>query len=601
MPFFSFRAVDKGKMMQSNYLMPAGPPMPNPASTKPGQILTALGLAAVMTAGLTAQAQTRAGSNGRALDANQQVGSGGVNPEDGRLDFSRRNDIITGNVGGGRGFQDDIGYGAVGEFTDTSRYGTSGRSDDFNDNNTLYDFRTGSLSSSTRYLNAASVGGVGQQSNFRVFRSFTNRAAQPQSPGLIAPQGGSYRLGASPFNKQLYSSRIRTDAFRDSANFMIPGRGIQAFTQAPGTGLDRVPILTSEKLARKIHDEAEQADDYKISGDITDSLRINTNVFDPFSKTKEVDKNKQRLQPGTLPPTMLIGRQLLTLIETDQANLAHPLRSQQVLDSVFNRLDKPDAEAKGASVYDQLLRDIRDGSKSDTGRNNLANTLESPTSQQLTEAELAYDEIMQQMYGEDYKTSRKDREADKDTESGDEEVRDVVDQLNYDLPRLATLAGDKRTRLADLTREAEAALANGKYLTAESRYRQILLSSKGDPLPRVGLIHAQLGAGMFRSAGVNLRALFVQHPELIAARYEPNLLPPESRMQWIQQELQSVISQGEGGKNAPLLLAYLGYQADSRQVVRYGMALAQSKSPRDPLLLVIREIWLDGAETSDGK
>ncbi len=576
-------------MMQSNYLMPAGSPMPNPASTKPGQILTALGLAAVMTAGLTAQAQTRAGSNGRALDANQQVGSGGVNPEDGRLDFSRRNDIITGNVGGGRDFQDTIDYGAVGEFQDNLG------------SDSLFNFRTGSLSSDTRNLNATSVGGVGQQSNFRVFRSFTNRAAQPPSPGLIAPQGGSYQLGVSPLNTQLYSSQIRTDAFRNSANFLVPGRALQAFTQAPGTGLDRVPIVTSEKLARRLHDEAEQADDYKITGDITDSMRINTNVFDPFSKTQEADKNKQKLQRGELPPTMLIGQQLLTLIETDQANLANPLRSQQVLDSVFNRLDKPDAQAKGASVYDQLLRDIRDGSKSDAGHDNLANTLESPTSQQLTEAELAYDEIMQEMYGEDYKTSRKDRQADKDTGSGEEEVRDVVDQLNYDLPRLATLAGDKQTRLADLTREAEAALANGKYLTAESRYRQILLSSKGDPLPRVGLIHAQLGAGMFRSAGVNLRALFVQHPELIAARYEANLLPPESRMQWIQQELQSVISQGEGGKNAPLLLAYLGYQADSRQVVRYGMALAQSKSPRDPLLLVIREIWLDGAEASDGK
>ena len=60
-----------------------------------------------------------------------------------------------------------------------------------------------------------------------------------------------------------------------------------------------------------------------------------------------------------------------------------------------------------------------------------------------------------------------------------------------------------------------------------------------------------------------------------------------------------ITSQGEGGKDAPLLMAYLGYQANSRLVVRHGLALAQSKSPKDPLLAVIREIWLDGEDASD--
>jgi hypothetical protein len=213
---------------------------------------------------------------------------------------------------------------------------------------------------------------------------------------------------------------------------------------------------------------------------------------------------------------------------------------------------------------------------------------------------------MKDLYGDDYKTRRQET-ATKDPDTGDadsgDEVRGVVDQLNYDLPRLETLASNKQTRVANLTREAEAALAAGKYLTAESRYRQLILDVKDDPMPRVGLVHAQLGAGMFRSAGMNLRALFVQHPELIAARYDQKLLPPQDRLQWIQRELQTVISQGEGGKDAPLLMAYLGYQANSRQLVRYGLALAQSESPRDPLLAVIREIWLDGDDdsSSDGK
>jgi hypothetical protein len=589
-------------MMRSQSILITGSAMQTPDTRIPGKMLAVVGLAALLTAGVTAQAQTRAGSNGRALDANQQVGTGGVNPADGRLDFSRQNDIITGNVGGGRGFQDDIGYGAVGEFTDTERYrtGTFGRSDEFNDSNTLYDFRASSLTSSPSYFNAATVGGVNQRNNFRVFRGFTNRSTQPQSPGLIAPQGGKYRVGSAPAFSTIYNGQIRTDAFRDSTSRFAPGRALQAFSQAPNTGLDRVPDVTSKALSRKFYDQAGEANEYEISSNLTDSLRLDTNVFDPFGKTQRDKAGTQPLQPGQIPPTLMIGQQLQLLIDPATGGIIDPTRSQQVLDSVFQRLDTPNAQADDAGVYVKLLRDIKDGKTGD-GPDDWIGTLDAPTSQQLTEAERAYDEIMKEMYGEDYKTRRAERDSTDDPGAGDEEVRGVVDQLNYDLPRLESLAGNKQTRIAKLTREAEVALANGKYLTAESRFRQLLLDTKDDPLPRAGLVHAQLGAGMFRSAGMNLRALFVQHPELIAARYDAKLLPPEDRLQWIQQELQSVIGRGEGGKDAPLLLAYLGYQANSRQVVRYGLALAQSQSPRDPFLAVVREIWLDESDTSDGE
>ena len=201
---------------------------------------------------------------------------------------------------------------------------------------------------------------------------------------------------------------------------------------------------------------------------------------------------------------------------------------------------------------------------------------------------------MTEMYGEGYKARRERRREQAQSADQGAQAQDAVNQLNYDLPRLKSLASDKQDRIARMTKEAEAALANGKYLSAEGRYRQVLLDSENNPLARAGLVHAQLGAGMFRSAGLNLRSLFANHPELIAAKYDAALLPPKERLQWIQQELQSAISKGEGGKDAPILLAYLGYQASSNQVTRYGLALAQAQSPRDPLLEVLREIWLDG-------
>ncbi len=560
----------------------------------PGLPFMAAGVLACLIACPVASAQNRVGNDGRALDANQQVGSAGYNPADGRLDFSRQNDIITGNVGGGRGFQDTIDYGAVGEFQGNLQ------------SDSLFDFRSGSLSSSPTYFNAATVGGVGSNRNLSVYRSFTNRVAQPQAPGLIAPNGGGFLLSPNGSLSTLRGGQISTFRTGQTVGNLTPGLALQAFSSSPTLGL-RGNAVTSEAISRRLQ---EATDEYNTHG--TEDNRVQptiygTDLFDPFGKPKDDKKGLSDLRPGQIPPTLLIGQQLQNLNDPN----ADPLRgygsarNAQVLDTVFNRLRTGDAKTDGGDPYLNLLRAIHDN-KDDAGTDDASdgweNTLESPTSQQLTEAERAYDQIMKDMYGDDYKTTRSARGSTQDPdEQGDDvdgDVQSVVDQLNYNLPRLETLAAKKQTRISKLTREAEVALANGKYLTAESRYRQIILDVKDDPLPRIGLVHAQLGAGMFRSAGMNLRAVFVQHPEMIAARYDVKLLPPEARLQWIQQELQAAISQGEGGKNAPLLMAYMGYQASSRQVIRYGMALAQSKSPGDPLLAVLREIWLD---ESDGK
>ncbi len=552
----------------------------------PTQSLIAAGLMACLMTVPSTSAQTRVGSDGRALDANQQVGSAGVNPDDGRLDFSRRNDIVTGNVGGGRGFQDTVGYGAVGEFQDNLG----------SDN--LFNFRAGSLSSSPSYFNAASVGGVGYQNNVSVYRSFTSRAALPQSPGLIAPNGGGFTLTPDNSLNTINSGSVST--YRAVGN-LTPGLALQAFSSSPALGL-RGNTVTSEAISRTLQEAADEANTFETENDnnMVQPSIYGTDLFDPFGKPKQDEEGQSMLRPGQIPPTLMIGQQLqdITNPNVNAAQAYGGTRNNQVLNNLFSRVKDTDSQADQGNTYLNLLRDIQNDRVNNTETDPWDSTLEAPTSQQLTEAERAYDEIMKDLYGEDYATRRPETNTDGTGDESGEDVQGVVDQLNYSLPRIETLASSKQDRIARLTREAETALADGKYLSAESRYRQILLDVKNDPMPQIGLVHAQLGAGMFRSAGMNLRSVFSQHPELIAARYDAKLLPPESRLQWVQQEIQAAISQNEGGKDAPLLLAYMGYQADSRQVVRYGLALAQSKSPRDPLLSVLREIWLD---ESDGK
>ncbi|MEO0966338.1 MAG: hypothetical protein AAFY08_14610, partial [Planctomycetota bacterium] len=45
--------------------------------------------------------------------------------------------------------------------------------------------------------------------------------------------------------------------------------------------------------------------------------------------------------------------------------------------------------------------------------------------------------------------------------------------------------------------------------------------------------------------------------------------------------------------DAGVLLAYLGYQSDSPALVRFGLATAEANDPRQDLIPLLREVWLD--------
>ena len=130
-----------------------------------------------------------------------------------------------------------------------------------------------------------------------------------------------------------------------------------------------------------------------------------------------------------------------------------------------------------------------------------------------------------------------------------------------------------------------------KYFDAETQFRRALQASPGQPLASVGLIHAQLGAGLLRSAGMNLRELLEKHPELISARYDARLLPDRERLEAVRKDLEAM-ARGSAQSDAGLLLAYLGHQLSQSELVQYGLDLEQVSNVRDPLVLLLRRAWL---------
>ena len=175
-----------------------------------------------------------------------------------------------------------------------------------------------------------------------------------------------------------------------------------------------------------------------------------------------------------------------------------------------------------------------------------------------------------------------------------------MEKLDQNLPVVQSLAGNRHDRINGLLREGEVQLAKGEYFAAERVYRHVLAVVPGHPMARIGLVHAQLGAGMIRSAAYTLRALFDQHPELIATHYNPSILPPVERIKWVRGELEKMIRTTNRQEPA-LLLAYLGYQMYQPDLVRYGLDLAEARQVDDPLITLLRGIWLEEHNPAKGQ
>jgi hypothetical protein len=175
-------------------------------------------------------------------------------------------------------------------------------------------------------------------------------------------------------------------------------------------------------------------------------------------------------------------------------------------------------------------------------------------------------------------------------------TEEQVSSLKAPLPEIASLAGDNSSQFAEHVRRAEAALAEERYFDAESWFDVSLYYTPGHPLATAGRVHAQIGAGKYRSAALSLRRLFESHPELINSRYASNLLPTPQRLEAAIVELGEMRDQPGATIEADLLLAYLGHLTNQRELVQKSLDGLERTQPDGPLTKVLRTVWLADEE-----
>jgi len=601
-------------------------------------VMAVAGLGGVGMLSASASAQIAAGQGGgRALDANTQVGSGGNNRVENQIDYAARNDLITGNVAGGFGFQDDVGYSAPGAFLDGLG------SDD------LFTFRAESLVSSPLVANLPGAGTV-RGGNIVVFENFTSipTGRTANSPTRFAPTGGAFRVNRD----SRYSSSLELTLDR-SANQTFSNR----FDSTPGTntlGILQIQdgsalAVTADPLAgvrrQALDFDATPTLSLDRSADANDTLGrdpdsrlegFDAAPQDNLIPTPALNSNNLLLQGsadnnqllarngftdanGLVKPSLQLGQLALNNANASASTLEQRVR--QLQNSIFGTdpAAGQDPATPGSdgpdNVYTQLLEEIREQSQQSAAdraaeldregfdpRPEWMQALDEPSEDEVDAAEGTLEATMQRIRqqaaanrGEDGDGSPAPSDADTTDDDGDAgtaALDELMSDLSYNV-RLETLVAAREGRVNNLFAEAEQQMAAGQFLNAERTYRQIRIEAASNPLGLAGLIHAQLGAGMIRSAAFNLRSLFEDHPELIATRYGQALLPSQDRLGWLQKELQRMIDAQSGAIDPGLMMAYLGHQIESRPLVRQGLAIAQNAAPIDPLLPVLRSIWLD--------
>lgn len=150
---------------------------------------------------------------------------------------------------------------------------------------------------------------------------------------------------------------------------------------------------------------------------------------------------------------------------------------------------------------------------------------------------------------------------------------------------------------------AEDLLAKGRFFDAEEQFARALRARPGDPMAAVGRAHAEIGAGMYLSAVLNLRELFTGHPELINSRYAPEILPTSQRLEAVKADLLTKL-QGDTGlpREAGLVLAYIGYQTRDQAAISTGLSIAEKAAEDNAderaarLTDLLRSLWV--AETA---
>ena len=569
--------------------------------------LLLLGLTATTTLSLatpTAQAQDALG-DGQALDSNLGVGTGGRNSATGQRDYRLQNLLITGDVAGGRQFRGAVGYAASRDF----RAPTG--SDD------LFRFQADSAFSSLATLsnNYGIRGnqpyGLGQQFGLLEYRQESVGATfdtvlenQQQRDDQYADYlETQFKLDTLTISQATESGLLRGASMPDTLAVLRKPDGVPVRLTA--SALRGVQAVESGRdfnaVGLSLYDQARVMDD-QIMGDGS-PLQIGQPHQTSFNDFRIDDGRitNDAIQGDDQPLVSAEYDSILVNVADRFANAESEQTDERIGRPLGQRLDEEMTALKdwmnkqatasqttlGSTEEDDYLSDVPG-----------AGDLEQPTGG-TTLRPFDPDSLRPDLGNrDDDDENANETDEDRDSRQLGGSVQEILaDGTTIEMLRhgheITTFAPDGSDRFAEVMQSAEAQLRSEEYFKAEREFVRALRFKRDHPLAMAGLANTQLGAQVYASAALSLRNLMVKNPEMIDVRYAPGLLPEEVRLRRDAEVLTQRISEGRRSAGSALLVAYIGHQLDDHQLTDDGLRLMAKMDSRDPLVPILRGVWLD--------
>lgn len=564
----------------------------------------ALVAAMLALAGAPAALGQSALGDGRRLDNNLQQGVGRVNPagRDFAAEAQFRNAIVTGNVAGGFGFRGNVGYAAADDFRATLG------------SNRQFGFERDSFFSGLGGRGLRAVDAIQQQMAFTIGGQVDLDRGVPIIRRSGSNEGITHILANENPDQErrriqtVSAYNFREGSLRSTSEFVaerpISPRVLLAVAPKDeegvrflvGSPLRGVAIENAVNYERPRSSDlvTGRIDESRVDSRIeaqSDDRRIE-NRLSPYEKLLEDMRAATEEKEGKGPPDARDGADAS---KGRDGALRDPIRD--LLDRATPRNDLPkDDENEGAT------RPTRnDAGRPDAGPGRPL-TEEKPDIDPSTgglRVQTAAHSIMERLVQPAAKPGVDPwRElTDSQRETLVRDARRLIGEVQPKVDHLVSRKEDLRDPFTERMRAGEAQLAAGNWFDAEESFSVALQMRQGDPMAAAGRINAQIAAGLFLSAAMNLEALQRTYPEMMPVRFDRKLLPSSKRLDQVRSELRSAIARDPEMAQGPgLILAYLGRQFDNAADISDGFKAIDRATAagghKDPLYDVLRAVWL---------
>ncbi|HEX8521978.1 MAG TPA: hypothetical protein VF669_06955 [Tepidisphaeraceae bacterium] len=152
--------------------------------------------------------------------------------------------------------------------------------------------------------------------------------------------------------------------------------------------------------------------------------------------------------------------------------------------------------------------------------------------------------------------------------------------------------GMKGKGMTELMTQAEDLVRQGKYNAALDKYDGAQQVAPNNPMVKMGRAVAELGGSYYARAEGHIREAYQQNPALMVATYDLRNQLGEDRLQTLVKDLRDLATNDKKDSRPVFLLSFIAYNTGQAQTADAYLDLAQKRAGnRDPLLQSVRDHW----------